>query len=132
MEFFFADPNVERMPPKEVRLLNLVAEPDSDGKRVRVAMEITPFEKRPYIELTLIDASDQEVASASIIEPMVWKLELTLHIRKAAASVPNPDSEVKKEGPAAQSEPCTLIASLSYPDVGEIDRRQITVACQQR
>ena len=35
MEFFFADPNVERMPPKEVRLLNLVAEPDSDGKRGR-------------------------------------------------------------------------------------------------
>ena len=89
----------------------LRAEPDPDGKRLRIALDLTPFQQRPYIELSLTDSDGIEVASASIVEPVGWKLELTLHIRKIGATAGN----------------YSLAASLSYPDLGEVDRRTLTV-----
>ncbi len=130
MEFFFADPNVERTPPKETRLIDLRAEPDPDGKRIRVAIECTPFQKRPYLEVVLTDPSDQVIASASIIEPMAWKLEITLHIRKPIGASVEPNEVEKAEKKPPQSGPYTLTTSLSYPEIGQIDQRQITVARQ--
>jgi hypothetical protein len=46
----------------------------------------------------LKDANDHEIASSSIIEPMSWKVEFTMHIR----------GELKN--------PYTLEAKLFYPD----------------
>jgi hypothetical protein len=98
MDFFFPEDNLQRMTPEETRITSLVAEPYPDGYRLRVNIEITPFQKRPYIEVTLNDAEGEEVASSSIVEPLSWKLELTLHIR----------GELKN--------PYTLEAKLFYPD----------------
>jgi hypothetical protein len=109
MDAFFLDPDVERHPPESIRLLELHAEPYPDGHRIRLGLELTPFLKRPNIELTLRDPLGQECGNATIVEPMGWKQELTLHIR-------NPQ-------PAPGS--YTLSASLSYPDLGEIDQRQV-------
>jgi hypothetical protein len=111
MEFFINDPNIPRLPPTQTRLLELRAAPDPDGKRLRIALDLTPFQKRPYIELTLTDVNGEEVASTSIVEPVGWKLELTLHIRKS--------------GPTAGS--YDLAARISYPDLGEVDRCSIKV-----
>jgi hypothetical protein len=111
MEFFLNDPNIVRYPPAEIHLLELRAIPDPDGKRLRVTLELTPFLQRPLLELELIDSVGSKVASASIIEPVGWKLELTLHIRKT--------------GPTNGK--YTLSVSLSYPELGEIDLRTITV-----
>jgi hypothetical protein len=111
MEFFINDPNIQRLPPVETRFLDLRAEPDPDGKRIRVALELTPFQKRPDIELKLMDSTGKEISSASILEPVSWKLELTLHIRINA--------------PAAGK--YTLSASLSYPELGAIDRQMLVV-----
>ena len=105
MEFFINDPNIQRSPPAGTRLLNLGAEPDPDGKRLRVTLEVTPFQQRPDIELSLTDSTGIEIATASIIEPVGWKLELNLHIRKYALTAGK----------------YTLAASLSYPDLGEVD-----------
>lgn len=116
MEFFLNDPNIEKMPPEKTRLLDLRADPDATGKRIRVALELTPFQKRPYIELDLADSAGRTITSASIIEPVAWKLELNLHVRPPA-----------EEAPAAG--PCTLTAILSYPDLGEVHRLQISVDC---
>lgn len=113
MDAFFLDQDVERFPPETVRILNLRAEPYPDGRRVRVGLELTPFQKRPYIELELTDADGLPCGSASLVEPMGWKLELTLHIR-------NPQDTVQNT--------FTLTALLSYPDLGETDRRQVTFA----
>ncbi len=124
MEFFFADPNIERTPPEETRILDLRAEPNSDGKRIRVAIECTPFQKRPYIEVTLADASGQELASASIIEPVAWKLEITLHVRRADAP---PAGQKEEKDISLRAAPCILSASLSYPELGQIDQRQVNV-----
>jgi hypothetical protein len=99
MDFFFAEDNLKRMTPEETRITSLTAEPYPDGYRLRVNIEITPFQKRPHIEVVLKDSSGDEVASASIVEPLGWKLEFTMHIR---------DEELKN--------PYTLEAKLYYPD----------------
>jgi hypothetical protein len=98
MDSFFAQEDLHRLPPGETCILSLEAEPFPDGDRVRVQIRITPFEVKPYIELSLTDANGDEVATASIIEPMSPRLELTMHLRGASAS------------------PFRLAARLFYPD----------------
>ncbi len=99
MDFFFPEDNLNRMTPEETRITSLTAEPYSDGYRLRVNIEITPFQKRPHIEVVLNDSEGEEVASSTIVEPLGWKLEFTMHIR---------DEELKN--------PYTLEAKLYYPD----------------
>lgn len=52
MEFFLIDPQVARLPPAKTPILDLRAESYTDGKRVRINLELTPFLLRPEIELT--------------------------------------------------------------------------------
>jgi len=99
MDFFFPEDNLNRMTPEETRITSLTAAPYPDGYRLRVNIEITPFQKRPHIEVTLKDSDSAEVASSFIVEPMGWKLEFTMHLR---------DEELKN--------PYTLEAKLYYPD----------------
>ena len=98
MDFFFAEDNLNRMTPEETHITSLTAQPYPDGYRLHVNIEITPFQKRPHIEVTLKDCDGEEVASSSIVEPLGWKLEFTMHIR----------GELKN--------PYTLDAKLYYPD----------------
>jgi hypothetical protein len=99
MDFFFSEDNLNRMTPEETRIASLSAEVYPDGYRVRVHIEVTPFQKRPHIEVILSDSGGDEVASTSIVEPLGWKLEFTMHLR---------DEELKN--------PYTLEAKLHYPD----------------
>ena len=114
MDAFFLDPQITRLPPESTRILDLRAEPYPEGKRVRVSLELTPFQKRPYIELTLYDPDGNEVSSATIVEPVSWKLELTLHLRTHGTWNLEPGT-------------FTLTAALSYPDLSEIDRRETSI-----
>ncbi len=98
MEFFFPEDNLTRAVPEETKINSLLAQAYPDGRRLRVNIEITPFQKRPYIEVLLNDSNGDEAASTSIVEPMSWKLEFTMHIR----------GELKN--------PYTLNARLYYPD----------------
>lgn len=81
MDFFFPEDNLIRAVPEETRITALTAEPYPDGRRLRVNLEITPFQKRPHIEVALTNAEGDEVASTSIVEPLSWKIEFTMHIR---------------------------------------------------
>jgi hypothetical protein len=98
MDFFFPEDNLNRMTPEETRITSLSAEPYPDGYRLRVDIEMTPFQKRPHLEVDLVNADGDEVASTSIVEPLNWKIEFTMHIR----------GELKN--------PYTLEARLFYPD----------------
>jgi hypothetical protein len=98
MDFFFPEDNLQRATPEETHITSLTAEPYPDGERVRVNIEMTPFQTRPYLEVALTDSNDIEIASASIVEPMSWKLEFTMHLRGANAN------------------PFKLEAKLFYPD----------------
>jgi hypothetical protein len=104
MEFFFPEDNLQRTPPEETKILSLTAEPYEDGRRVRVNIETSPFESRPHLEFALTDAEEKEISTASFVEPMAWKLEFTLHLRKEPA-----------EGPLE------LEARLYYPDGPEAE-----------
>jgi hypothetical protein len=86
MGFFFPEDGLLRMTPEETHITSLTAQPYPDGERVHVNIEITPFQSRPHIEVLLSDAEGREVAAASIVEPMGWKLEFTLHLRGARVS----------------------------------------------
>ena len=82
--FFFPDieeMNTNRLPPEETRILDLSVKPYSDAKRLRVNLEMTPFLIRPHLDLVILDPSGAEAAVASIIEPMSWKQEFTVHLR---------------------------------------------------
>ena len=111
MEFFLNDPEVERVSPEATRILALRADPYPDGKRLRITLELTPFQKRPNIEIILTDPDGNEASAASVVEPVGWKLELTLHTRKTTPA----------------SGEYRLSARLSYPELGKIDQREVAV-----
>ncbi|MGC1379212.1 MAG: hypothetical protein WA821_23480 [Anaerolineales bacterium] len=113
--FFFPELNPDNqgvipLPPAEMRILELKAEPVRDGglNRLRVYFDVTAFQQRPYLEVTLHDAGGKEIASASVIEPMSRKNVFTMHVR----------------GPQ-QSGQFSLSARLYYPDQPDSDTRSI-------
>jgi hypothetical protein len=81
MDIQFTDLSEVPLPPDEVRIRNLEVEPYPDGKRVRVSLELTPFQKPPSGEVFITDLLENEVATASIIEAVDAKMQLTLHLR---------------------------------------------------
>lgn len=106
-EFFFPDLdeiNNSKLPPEETRILLLTAEPYPDGKRVRINLEMTPYQIRPHLDMVLLDPVGAEVATVSIIEPMAWKQEFTIHLRSTRQ-----DGKYK------------LIMRLFYPPTDEED-----------
>ncbi|MCS6992546.1 MAG: hypothetical protein N2117_14730 [Anaerolineales bacterium] len=110
MDFFFPELSEDGgnvpVPPEEMRFLELRAEPvrDDGPLRTRVYLEVTPFRKRPHIDVALTNADGLEIASANIIEPMQRKNVITLHLRGSQ-----------------QSGAFTLRARLYYPDGPECD-----------
>ena len=98
MDFFFPEDNLNRMTPEETHITSLSAEPYPDGYRLHINIEMTPFQKRPYLDVSLKDRDNNEVASSSVVEPMGWKIEFTMHIR------------------GELNNPYTLEAKLFYPD----------------
>ena len=106
MDIFFSDPTEIPLPPEEVRIRELQAEPWPDGRRVRVYLEVDPSQKRPSADLVIKNENGEELASASIIENVLRKMEVTMHLRGETlagsysltatlffASVEEPDSE---------------------------------------
>jgi hypothetical protein len=81
MDIFFQDPTAIPLPPDEVRVKDLQAAPWPDNRRVGIYLEITPFQKKPNAELTITNPSGEVAAQASIIETVISKMELTLHLR---------------------------------------------------
>ncbi len=98
MDFFFPEDHLDRATPEETRITSLSAEPYPDGYRLHVNIEMTPFQKRPHLEVALKDGNGDEVASASVVEPLTWRIEFTMHIRGELLN------------------PYTLEAKLFYPD----------------
>jgi len=81
MDIFFADSDQVPLPPKDVRIREFRANPLPDGRRVRVYLEVTPFQKRPSGEVAVKDSSGNRVATVNIIETIDPKMELTIHLR---------------------------------------------------
>ncbi len=82
MDIFFQDPSEVPLPPDEVRIRVLRAEPWPDGRRVQIYLEVDPFQKRPNADVVIRSARGEQVATASVIESMVRKMEFNLHLRE--------------------------------------------------
>jgi hypothetical protein len=85
VDIFFQDPSEIPLPAEEVRIQALRAEARPDGQRVKIYLEVDPFQKRPSAEVRISNEQGAELASATIIESMVRKMEFTMHLRP-----PNP------------------------------------------
>ena len=98
MDFFFPEDHLDRMTPEETDITSLSVEPYPDGRRLHVNIEMTPFQKRPHLDVTITNGDGEEIASANVVEPLNWKIEFTMHLR----------GELKNS--------YTLEAKLFYPD----------------
>jgi hypothetical protein len=116
MDFFLPEDHLQRATPEETRITSLTAEPYPDGYRLRVNIEMTPFQKRPHLEVVLNDANKEEVVSTSIVEPLGWKIEFTMHIR---GELNNPYTLEARlfypDGPTAESESFTFDVKPPHP-----------------
>src|SRR5688572_13013246 len=103
MDFFLSKDGLNRAVPEETKIIAFSAKSYPDGRRVLVNMEVTPFQKRPNINVTLYNANGEEVASTSILETLTWKLEFTMHVR---GEIQNPYTLIGKlyylDGPSAE------------------------------
>jgi hypothetical protein len=81
VDIFFQDPTEVPLPPEEVRIRELRAQSYPDGQRVRVYLEVDPFQRRPSADLVIRDSSGTEAATTSIVESMYRKMEITMHLR---------------------------------------------------
>jgi hypothetical protein len=112
MEFFPANPDVERLAPGDTHLLDLRAEPYPDGKRLQIHLELTPFQQRPYLDLTLTDSTREVIAPTAVVEPVAYKFDHTLQIRKPFAT---------------RNAPYKPAVILSFSNLGEIGHCDLNV-----
>ena len=56
MDIFFRDPSEIPLPPDEVRIRVLHADPYPDGQRVRIHLEVDPFQRRPNADVRITNA----------------------------------------------------------------------------
>lgn len=88
MDISFHDSAEIPLPPDEVRLRSLQAVLYPDGRRVRVTLTLTPFQKYPNLELAIHDSLGQLLAQTNVIEIVTSKLALTLHLRRLDVPLP--------------------------------------------
>lgn len=114
-----AEEGIVPVPPAEMKILDLKVERvEADGPtRMRVYLDTTAFQQRPWMEVVMTDANGEEVASANIIEPIMRKNVFTMHIRRQPATGAY-----------------TLRARLFYPEQMDCDTREIqfTIAEQDQ
>jgi hypothetical protein len=83
MDIFLHDPGDIPLPPDKVHIRELRPEPYPDQRRVRIVLEVTPFQKRPNFEIQVTDGNGNIVASLSIIESIDAKMDFTVHLQGA-------------------------------------------------
>ncbi|HMD89841.1 MAG TPA: hypothetical protein VKF38_11820 [Anaerolineaceae bacterium] len=106
---FLFTPAEDALPPNEVRFSELRVEQWPDGQRVRIHVDITPFQQRPDLEVTILDSNGREIASTLIVETLENRMVFTMHLF--------PDSPGQE---------LSLIAVLSYRDIGPMDERKVS------
>ena len=81
MDLFLQDPNEIPLPPDEVRIRELRVDPFPDHRRIRISLQITPFQTRPNIEIVVTNENEEESGSLTIIESIDPKMEFTVHLK---------------------------------------------------
>ena len=87
MDIFFQDPNEIPLPPEDVRIRKFTAVLWPDGRRVRVYLEVDPFQNRPCAQIEIINQKKKIIAEVNIIETITRKMELNMHLRESEPGV---------------------------------------------
>jgi hypothetical protein len=84
----FFDSDDVPQPRDRVKIERLTATAYPDGWRVRIGVDVTPFQERPSLEITVetTDGRPLTPVQLSVIETMHRSMEFTIHIR----GVPSP------------------------------------------
>jgi hypothetical protein len=107
MDVFLSDSSEIPLPRNEVRIKDLKANPYPDGRRVRIAIELTPFLEKPNGDIVVMDKDGNRIAASSFIETIIPKLEMTLHLRH----------DIRGAGE------CTVFATIFYTEEITDDRQ---------
>jgi hypothetical protein len=82
-DIFFTNTDEIPLPPDEVRIRELAANPRPDGVRIKVHLALTPFQVRPNIEVSIHNEQGRDVSSLSIVEAIDPAMDFTMHLREA-------------------------------------------------
>lgn len=124
MNIYLQDPNEVRLPPEDVRLTNVEVIPQPNAKQVKIHIELTPFLKRPNIEVSITSEAGKEVGHTSILETMLHKLEFTMHLRQV-----EPGAELRLETTVYYQklpEPSDTPVGIPLPDPLIVDHNTMT------
>ncbi|MCS6870453.1 MAG: hypothetical protein NZ571_03250 [Anaerolineae bacterium] len=90
MNIQFVEPNQVPQPRDKVRIERFEVKPYPDGWRIKLNVDVTPFQERPSLELRVLRLPEERViAELTIIETMHRQMEFTVHVR--GVSSPNGD-----------------------------------------
>ncbi|MBN1564385.1 MAG: hypothetical protein JXA10_11135 [Anaerolineae bacterium] len=88
--------NDNLLPRDQVQITKITATPHPDGRRVNVAVEVTPFRERPNLEIAIFRAAQtngadhdndapppppKPITSTSVIAIMNFRVDFNLHLR---------------------------------------------------
>lgn len=85
-DIFFTNIDEAPVPPEEVRIRELTAQPRTDGVRIKVHFALTPFQRRPNIEVAITNTEGRQVAAFEVVEAIDPKMDVTMHLREARPS----------------------------------------------
>jgi hypothetical protein len=86
MQLPTVDSSEDALPPEEVRIRSVSTRVYEDRRRVRVSLELTPFQTPPDILVVIRDREGKELASTNIIGAMSTQIEFTIHLPGADTS----------------------------------------------
>ena len=78
---FFDDPLQPPRQPEDVRINRLGIFVYEDGRRVAVGFDLTPFRRRPSVEVVIRNERGEPAGNLSIIEALQPNFTLTVHLR---------------------------------------------------
>ncbi len=87
MNINFFESNDVPQPKDKVKIERLEAQPYPDGWRVKVIVEVTPFQVRPNLEIRVKSMEGRVISELSVIETMHRHMEFTVHIRGVSSPV---------------------------------------------
>jgi hypothetical protein len=131
MDIFFRDPSEIPLPPEEVRIRVLQADPYPDGQRVRIHLEVDPFQRRPNADVRITNDQGYELANTSIIESMVRKMEFTMHLRPPNPATPCVVSVALFYSKTAEANDASA-AEVSKPEILIVDRAEVQFEMRDR
>jgi len=81
MDIQFFNGNHDPQPRENVKIEDIRISPYPDGHRLKVEIDVTPFQERPNLMIAVHDENDKIVSELNIIETMHFNMEFTMHMR---------------------------------------------------